>query len=233
MWGMVMWADISPTAPAGRVAALCGTAHIGGCSPREGALLRSPPGRCPAPQTHRDPAGSGAQTQRHSPAPWDPPRRLWVGTLGATFRGTLLENWNENHISCIFQPGEGSTAPGSPLLLQWGRAAEERTERGRSAIPSPSAYNPCCRRRRHSISFIPIYSNLIPRVPRAPRRRTPGVWAQTAAAEGTEPTRHSGTGARCCAAFTQCTCLLSISKSDGIKDPQLQSTTKRLTKRCV
>lgn len=69
MWGMVMWADISPTAPAGRVAALCGTAHIGGCSPREGALLRSPPGRCSAPQTHRDPAGSGAQTQRHSPAP--------------------------------------------------------------------------------------------------------------------------------------------------------------------
>lgn len=28
MWGMVMWADISPTAPAGRVAALCGGTEI-------------------------------------------------------------------------------------------------------------------------------------------------------------------------------------------------------------
>lgn len=207
------------------------TAHIGGCSPREGALLRSPPGRCPSPQTPGSripPRTERSRSER--PRSW---ADSGLASVGGMLRGTPVENWNENRTTCIFQPGEGSTAPGSPLLMQWGRAQEERMEGSRSAIPFPRAYNPCCRHRRHSVSFIPIYINLIPGVPRAPRCRALGVWAQTAAGEGTEPTRHSGTGARCCAAFTQCTCLLSISKSDGIKDPHLQSTTKRLTKRCV
>lgn len=174
----------------------------------------------------------GAERRHSDTAPL--PSRLWVGISGRDVPRDAVGELERKALFLHFPAwGEGSTAPGPPLLLQWGRAAEEQTERSRSAIPSPSAYNPCCQHRRRSISFIPIYNHLIPLVPRAPRRRALGVWAQTAAEEGTEPTRHSGTGARYCATFTQCPCLLSISKSDGIKDPQLQSTTKRLTKRCV
>lgn len=80
MWGMVMWADISPTAPAGRGAAPCSTAHIGGCSPGEGALLRSRLDAAP----HRRAPGSrilpGAERRRSDTAPQL--GRLWVGICG-------------------------------------------------------------------------------------------------------------------------------------------------------